>query len=263
MEKMPEARTTKYPMLAFSGRMCSGKDYCAIKAGYHCVSIAEPLYRLASHYMGTSDKKNPEVRAFMQALGAWGRGEEGPSAAGGKTREEVFNEVRVRGAEITGLASVEWEKFGTKKEFWLSSAASVAKKMAAAGERVSITNARFPEELEELKSQGFMHVHVTCSEAARLSRASRPYNPLIDEDVTEKMAIGFNEKISESGPAALAPSLVVWSDEVARPHRDMLTVQSFARLAASFSRSPLPSPSPSATVQVRSRSVSREQSPRP
>lgn len=262
MSGMPGNQTTKYPMLAFSGRMCSGKDFSAIKASYHCVSIAEPLYRLASHYMGTSDKKIPEVRAFMQALGSWGRGEAGPNSAAGRTREEISAEVRTRGAEITGLSSVEWEKFGTKKEFWLASAASVARKMAADGEKVSITNARFPEELEELKRQGFMHVHVVCSEAARLSRAGRSYNPLIDEDTTEKMAIGFNEKISESGPAALSPSVVVWSDDAPRPHRDMLTVQSFVRLAASFSRPPQ-LPSPSATVPSLPRSASREQSPRP
>jgi hypothetical protein len=237
--------------------MCSGKDYSAIKAGYHCVSIAEPLYRLAAHYMGTSDKKIPEVRAFMQALGAWGRGESGPDAVAGKTREEISSEVRTRGSEITGLASVDWSKFGTRKEFWLSSAASVAKKMADEGKKVSITNARFPEELEELKKQGFLHVHVVCSEAARLSRAGRPYNPLIDEDTTEKMAIGFNEKLAASGPASLSPSVVVWSDEGPRPHQAMLTVQSFARLAASFSRPPQLL-SPSATVPAHSHSVSRE-----
>lgn len=262
MESMPDTQTTKYPMLAFSGRMCSGKDFTAIKAGYHCVSIAEPLYRLASHYMGSSDKKIPEVRAFMQALGAWGRGEQGPEMVAGLTKEKISLEVRARGAEITGLPSVEWENFGTCKEFWLSSAASVAKKMAADGKKVSITNARFPEELGELKRKGFLHVHVVCSEAARLSRAGRPYNPLIDEDTTEKMAIDFNEKIASSGPSALAPSVVVWSDEATRPNPGMLTVQSFARLAPSFSR-PQQLLSPSASAPVRSRSVSREQSLRP
>ncbi len=249
-------------MLAFSGRMCSGKDYTAIKAGYHCVSIAEPLYRLATHYMGTSDKKIPEVRAFMQALGAWGRGEEGPSEVAGRTREEISDEVRARGAQITGLESVRWGDFGTRKAFWLSSAAEVSKKMADEGKKVSITNARFPEELEELKRQGFLHVHVVCSEAARLSRAGRPYNPLIDEDATEKMAIGLNEDIAASGPAALSPSMVVWSDDAPRPHQGMLTVQSFVRVAASFSPPPqLPAASPIAPAQHRPVSPERSQLP--
>lgn len=249
-------------MLAFSGRMCSGKDFTAIKAGYHCVSIAEPLYRLALHYMGSSDKKIPEVRAFMQALGAWGRGEEGPDSAAGKSREEIAAEVRTRGAEITGLGSVDWEKFGGRKEFWLASAAAVAKKLASEGKKVAITNARFPEELDELKRQGFLHIHVSCTEAARLSRAGRPYNPLIDEDATEKMAIDLNEKIAEGGPAAISPSVVVWSDEAPRPHPGMATVQSFVRLVSSFGNPPQ-LPARSSISQEPRRSASREQSPRP
>ena len=253
---MDKKETRDYPMLVFSGRMCSGKDYTAIKAGYQCISIAEPLYRLAAHYMGSADKKIPEVRAFMQALGAWGRGEKGPDSIVGKGREDISEEVRTRGAEITGLNSVAWEEFGTKKGFWMSSAASVAKKMASAGEKVAITNARFPEELDALRSQGFRHVHVICSEAARLCRASRPYNPLIDEDATEKMAIGFNEMVQESGPSALPSTVVVWSDEEPRPHPEMITVQSFARLAASFAN-PQPLPSPVSTVPTPARQVSR------
>jgi hypothetical protein len=207
--------------------MCSGKDYVAIKAGYHCVSIAEPLYRLSAFYLGTNDKKIPEVRSFMQALGAWGRGEEGPPSGSGLSREQVFDQVRRDGAKMTGLTEVDWKEFGTKKTFWLSSAATVAEKLGEGGKKVAITNARFPEELEELKSRGFKHIHVMCTEASRLNRAGRPYTPAIDEDATEQMAIGLNEKVYKNGAAALPDSTVVWSDHDPVPYKGLVTVQSF------------------------------------
>lgn len=221
-------------MLVCSGRMCSGKDYVAIKAGYECVSIAEPLYRLASFYLGTKDKKVPEVRAFMQALGAWGRGEEGPDSAGGIPREKVFSDVRNSGAKMTGLDAVDWENFGTKKTFWLNSAADVAEKLAGQGVKVAITNARFPEELEELKNRGFRHVHVMCTEAARLNRAGREYNPSIDEDTTEKMAIGLNDIVREKGGKSAGNGIVVWNDLEPIPYKDLVSTQSFVQMDAAL-----------------------------
>lgn len=222
-------------MLVCSGRMCSGKDYVAIKAGYECVSIAEPLYRLASFYLGTKDKKIPEVRAFMQALGAWGRGEEGPEAAGGLSRDKVFSDVRNSGAKMTGLNAVDWENFGTKKTFWLNSAADVAEKLAGEGVKVAITNARFPEELTELKQRGFRHIHIMCAEMARLNRAGREYNPSIDEDATEQMAIGLNEMVQAKGGKAVEGGVVVWNDQEPIPHKDLISTQSFVQLDATLS----------------------------
>lgn len=206
----------------------------AIKAGYECVSIAEPLYRLASFYLGTKDKKIPEVRAFMQALGAWGRGETGPDSAGTLSREKVFSDVRNSGAKMTGLDAVDWENFGAKKTFWLGSAADVAEKLAGEGVKVAITNARFPEELEELKRRGFRHIHIMCSEAARMNRTGREYNPAIDEDSTEKMAIGLNEIVQEKGGKAVEGGVVVWNDQGPIPHKDLISTQSFVLLDASL-----------------------------
>jgi hypothetical protein len=207
--------------------MCSGKDFVALKAGYHCVSIAEPLYRLASFYLGTNDKKIPEVRAFMQTLGAWGRGEDGPDSCSGVSREQVYSEVRMAGGKMTGLSEVDWKNFGTRKTFWLNSAAAVAENLAEGGQKVAITNARFPEELEELKNRGFRHIHVMCTEASRLNRAGRPYTPAIDENVTEEMAIKLNEKVYQHGASALPDSTVVWSDHDPVPYEGLVTVQSF------------------------------------
>lgn len=219
-------------MLVCSGRMCSGKDYVALAAGYRCISIAEPLYRLASFYLNTSDKKIPEVRAFMQALGAWGRGEDGPPSCSGRTREQVSREVRDKGAEMTGLSEVKWAEYGTTKTFWLSSAARVAETLAEKGDNVAITNARFPEELDELKRRGFRHVHVMCTEASRLNRAGREYNPAIDEDTSERMAIDLNERVYNGGAGALPGSAVVWSDYEPAPHPGLISVQSFVQLDA-------------------------------
>jgi len=214
--------------------MCSGKDYVAIKAGYECVSIAEPLYRLASFYLGTKDKKIPEVRAFMQALGAWGRGEAGPESAGGHSREKVFSDVRNSGAKMTGLDAVDWENFGTKKTFWLNSAADVAEKLAKSGIKVAITNARFPEELTELKKRGFRHIHIMCTEVARMNRTGREYNPAIDEDTTERMAINLNELVISKGGKAVEGGTVIWNDHEPIPYKDLVSTQSFVQMDAAL-----------------------------
>jgi len=239
-------------MLVCSGRMCSGKDYVALKAGYECVSIAEPLYRLASFYLGTKDKKIPEVRAFMQALGAWGRGEEGPAEAGGISKEKVIKDVKNAGGKMTGLTAVDWENFGTRKTFWLNSAADVAEKLAGEGIKVAITNARFPEELEELKKRGFQHIHIVSTEVARLARAGREYIPEIDENSTELMAMQLNDAVKKNGAEGVQGGIAIWNDLEPIPYPGLITVQSFVQMDASLTSKlerakPSISPSHSAT----------------
>lgn len=217
-------------LLVCTGRMCSGKDHLALKAGYTCVSIAEPLYRLAKYYLGTDDKKKPEVRGFLQTLGAWGRGEETKTdSVKEQGKEDVVKNIREKGGEMTGMQTIDWGQFGKKRSFWLEAAAKHARDDAMAGKKVAITNARFKEELETLKQMGFHHVHVLCSEEERIKRAGRNYSKDIDEDVTEKMAIELNAEILQRGIQAAGGAVVVWSENTKPPVKGILTVQTFLR----------------------------------
>ena len=200
-----------------TGRSNSGKDFVTVGVlGARPISIAEPIYKVVTHYLGDCDRKNPEVRRFMQLIGLWGRGLdsniEGETACCGVAQTRLISDLRENGAQITGMPDYPWPTFGSpsSQSFWIDGAAQRALSVAKTGEKVAITNARFPDELSKLTALGFTHIHVACSENTLFKRRGYGADIRIDGDITEKMAKEMDASLRAGQPIA---GIAVWNDD--------------------------------------------------
>lgn len=218
-----------------TGRMCSGKDYVAEQAGYTVYGIADPIYKLTERDLGTSDKSEPGVRAHMQKIGAWGRGEVSEKYPLTEERAEYVSNVWDYADEITGMGTYElWQQFGSS-DFWVQLLHLRTK--AAPEPKIAITNGRFPEEINFFTSHQYDHYHVMCTEQTRRSRLEEkgePYDPEADSDITEALAAELDMIVDGEVPSTdeslytdLSPSIiedvaswrtVIWNDPT-RLHR--------------------------------------------
>jgi hypothetical protein len=180
-----------------SGPLKAGKDYVAEHSGHTVYGMADPMYRLANHFIGTYDKDIPGVRRFLQKVGAWGRAEVSEDYPQTAERWRISEKVRKKGAEITGIGTNMpeiWEAFGVRSDFWVQILDTRIQE--APEHRIAITNGRFPNEINHfVGKRGFAHRHVMCSEETRrkrLEEAGEEYDPDAEADVTEQLARELN-----------------------------------------------------------------------
>ena len=200
-------------LFVFSGRLRSGKDWIAEKIGCQILSIAEPMYQAADHFLGTRNKDLPYVRRFLQLVGAWGRGENPPTEEGLPTQEVVTKEFKENYAKIVDsrFHSVKWDEFGHNKNFWIDVTVSRANEETQRNPslKLAIVNARFQEEVDAFKNAGFVHFHVKCSNETRIKRIGEHYDPKMELDVTE----AFSAKMDKD----LTGTNVLWNDDAPNP----------------------------------------------
>lgn len=234
-----------------SGRLCAGKDFVAEHSGHTVYGFADPMYRLAEHFLGTTDKSLPGVRRFLQKIGAWGRGEVSEDYPVTVERRKMVEELRTRGHEITGMGSKEtWKYYAVRPdeaaqedgpsvgpdlgEFWIELLAERIER--APEDRIAITNGRFPNEIRYFLGQmDFTHFHVMCSQETRkerLEERGETLDPEAEADVTEQLAaeldrLALTEEQDEGEMVKDLPTgarvgvfsgnTVVWNDDCTPP----------------------------------------------
>lgn len=233
-----------------SGSRRAGKSYVAKESGYDLYGVADPMYKLSEHYLGTSDKSTGGVRGFLQAVGALGRGES-PNAECPLARHswsDIKDDIQTFGHEITGmLPESVWDRFGETAGFWVK---ALCARVEDAGGRIAVPNGRFPNEINRLtSSHGFEHRHVMChpdTRRTRLRENGEDADLESEDDVTEQLAQELNQ-VARNGHKAyysqpgdlmyqeLDPGLVlavttrdsvIWSDPNLEP--DFTTLTSYA-----------------------------------
>ena len=207
--------------LAFSGRLRAGKDHLAKEMGCRVVSIADPIYILSEHFLGSSDKDRPDVRKHLQLIGSWGLGLTEEAPEGIPDRRTVTNFIRNKARTVLPMEyhDVAWEKFGQEEGLWVKATLLRTDRMMAESPLIplAIVNARFSSQVDAFKAADFTHLHVRCSPETRKGRVGPSYDPKMDQDSTELMSIGFDK--------TLTGKAVVWNDHVAPPHgSDFLSV---------------------------------------
>jgi hypothetical protein len=233
---VPAASTTnRVPVnrLFFTGGMGVGKDYVAAAAGAFVIGFADPIYSLVEalfpglQVTATEGKDIPGVRELLQTLGQWGRGE--VNAKYPLTPARALMRVHVLSL-ANGLPAdlcVDWSAWGVNKDIWLDSLLARAAKLDAV-RRVAATNVRFENELRRLRSDGWAHYHVMCSQATRQDRLRKIGVPLSGaslSDMSERLAMALDadvtKKIKQPGTSRLK---VIWNDTAPPPSPRIFTV---------------------------------------
>lgn len=189
--------------VVLTGRRRAGKDFIAEKNGYTIYGFADPMYELAEHFVGSSDKEKPGVLEFILKVGAWGRGEVSEEYPLTPERRRITEDIRENATDYTSIGSTAgWKSFGELENFWIR---LMGKRIRHSSEkRIAVTNARFPSELRVLLDEGFEHRHVMCSEDTRKGRlGDEKYdgsseNPM-DLPKTEHLAANLDQ-IAEQSP---------------------------------------------------------------
>lgn len=218
--------TTK---LCFTGRLRVGKDFVAQAVGAKVFGFADPMYKIAEHVFGTSDKDVPGMREFLQRIGQWGRGD--VNAQYPLTPERALFVGWMRGAMRKSLPGlhVDWPRFGANADLWVD---SLCARIAEADGVLAVSNVRFENELKRLKDQGFAHYHVMTSPgtyAQRLQAAKMDANSPQLRDMSEQLASRLDQQVIDLvRRQPMGEKLrVVWNDSVPAPSRRLLTVEEF------------------------------------
>jgi len=192
-----------------TGRMRVGKDYTSEMLGLTVLPLAEPLYEICAALLGSCDKEQPAHRQFLQMLGAWGRGEEKADEPSFPTQGEVTRRLTKEPETLLSpkhtSIGIKWDNFG-RPGFWLDIALLKAEAFARENPNtpISVPNGRFDNEVRAFTKLGFLHLHVRCSEQARLERLGPQHNPSSDKDITEAYGQYLDETMF--GPT------VIWND---------------------------------------------------
>jgi hypothetical protein len=234
----PSPAPTALPAkIFFTGRMCSGKDFCAEQAGAKILGLADPIYKLVEQFFGiqvtsTENKNLPGIRELLQVLGQWGRRIITVKYPLTPARAMMTAFIRNNAPHWfeTNCLLVDWGSYGTDPDIWLKSVVNRADAFLAENPaaRVAITNVRFENEFKRLTEDGWTHYHVMCSpntlatrQAAKGILAGSPV--LTDE--SEKLAIFLDgdvgKKMKENKPGLLR---VIWNDNVPAPSKRLLTL---------------------------------------
>lgn len=229
--------------LYFTGRLKVGKDTVATAAGCTIFGFADPMYAIATHFFkrefsSSAGKDLPGARAFLQAVGAIGRGV--ISEAYPLTPARASLEAGVRAAGLAGelCPGVDWGSYGSNNEIWLNAAILRVDAFLVEnpGARVAITNVRFENERAALKAAGWSGWHCFCSPqtwSARLAKSKlTPQSPQINE-ITEKFAAELDAGLTKELSARRAGQKlrVIWTDELVQcPSNRLHTVESFLQL---------------------------------
>lgn len=238
--------------LLFSGRLGAGKDYIAEKADTKIFGFADPLYRIATVMCGievtsTQNKDVPGMRDFLQKIGQWGRqvvNEKYPYEA---TRAIFTQLIRSMGARgIFANPEVEWAAYGVDPDLWIKGAQKRidAFRAETPGKRVSITNARFENEIKYFRAlPDWDHWHVMCSLETWTERLSKkkltPQSKEVN-DISEQIAIALDRdvyaKIKKTPQGNMLR--VIWNDHRPCPSRRLYTLQQFLQEVALIEATP-------------------------
>jgi hypothetical protein len=208
--------------LALSGLLRSGKDYIADLRGYKKLSLIAPLYKLSEFFFGTSNRDHADIRRFWQQVGQIGWGCHDLEACPYSIERALLVDwVRRNGARATGMPWYHWDRFGSRKDFWIAGCLGGPDMMLP---RIAITNVRFDHELEPLEQSGFLHYLVLCSEKTREQRYGGPIPDKINQDVSEQYARQL---------ATTLPDLrIIWNDSEPMPEgHKYYTLEKFAEIA--------------------------------
>jgi hypothetical protein len=203
-------------LIALTGRARAGKDHIAKLLDLETLSIADPLYEICAHFLGSCNKDLPQHRRFLQLLGAWGRGEttKGPKTL--PSKRDVTKEIRKFPQMVAPKTfgetkgKVDWKKFGRNAGFWLDITKARVQNMLKVARKegktlkLAIPNIRFTNELRAFQKLGFLHLHVVCSEKTLKDRRGKGVNTKNDNDITEAFAKKLDLKMV--GPQ------VIWND---------------------------------------------------
>lgn len=236
----PEADATvnpRYRKVLFTGQLKSGKDHCALAAGYTILSLAAPLYGLLDMFFGIeeADKDAPGCRQFMQLVGTWGRGDITEHEPVNPTRALFARMIQVMAEHDAGLPfsdCVDWSSFGRNKNIWLDACIKRADKILAEDElaRVAVVNGRFENEIKAFDEAGWARFHVMASPSTlneRRRKASVP--PAALQHPSEILAVNLDRGSHVVAKKSNKPRInVIWSDDkVSRPSNKFYTVQEF------------------------------------
>lgn len=221
-----------------TGRLGVGKDYTAMAAGFPIVGFADPIYALATHFFGvkvtsTEGKDLPGMRIFLQAVGQWGRGEVNDQYPYSPVRALFVTMIRSMHAAGVLPEGVDWSKFGVSENFWVDCLLERAKDIP----RVAVTNCRFRNEFERLKSDGWQHYHCICSPqtwAKRLATKKLTSTSPAVNDFSEKLAQGLDASVVQLlSKQKTGPKLrVIWNDPgVQIPSQRLLSLDEFLQSA--------------------------------
>jgi len=254
-EKPPVRRESPPPIvrpvgrsLLFSGRLASGKDYVAEKAGAKIFSLPDPLYAVASHLFGvevtsTKNKDLPGMRAFLQYLGQWGRNEVNDKYPYTPARAVFVQMIRSLGVHSQSKAfcpSVDWSSFGFDNEIWVKACATRiegVREHDAAVKRVAIPNLRFEFELKYFRERGFDHYHIMCSAetwAERLVKKNLKPESKELNDISEQLAIHLDRDVAKKTKAQPVGNKlkVIWNDPRPCPSARLYTLNEFLQAVA-------------------------------
>jgi hypothetical protein len=194
--------TLQQQRFAFSGRMGSGKDYIAQQIGAKIYGFADPIYRMSEYFLGTQDKSIHEVRKFLQYVGQIGRGVMSTDYPVSPERCLFVQMIRDRYADIfesypefivhDDNKNSLWFQYGRNADFWIEIFKKRIERLTQPSPVIAVVGVRFENELAALKSLGFKHYHVSCSEETRKARLGVGYSAKNDADLSEKMAIAFS-----------------------------------------------------------------------
>lgn len=241
-EVVPPVTITVNPRrLFFTGRLCAGKDYCAAQAEATIFGFADPLYYLATHFFkvpvtATENKDLPGMRAFLQAVGQWGRGTSNEQYPFTPARATFVTMIRsLYAAEVIKGFDVNWASFGRDENIWLD---ACLKRAAPCEGRAAITNVRFANEFNRVRAEGWRHWHVMTSQATWRTRlAARkltPDSPAV-KDTSERLAMSLDADVTKKISAQPRGNKmrVIWNDPaVAPPSNRLYTINEFLQEAA-------------------------------
>lgn len=222
----PNRTPIDHSRLFFTGRLMTGKDYCAKSVGARIESFAQPLYFLLEHFFGLTEAEKDKGRAFMQTVGQWGRGYVSEKVPFTPERAALIAAIRSESkrANFPDALGVDWEAFGRKENLWLDAAlfrVSRYQKEAGDGAIVALTNVRFTNEYTALRNLGWSGWHVMCSPhtwASRLAAKKLNANSPETQDVSEAFAAAMDQKVFTAIRSKNGNKLrVIWSDEKQPP----------------------------------------------
>lgn len=220
-------------LFVFSGLMHAGKDFVAKYANLQIFGFADPLYELSEHFHGTRDKSQPGIRRWLQTVAQWGWGCNNDEYPHTVERGMFTRLVRQQGVEMTkNFRWVNWSEYGSRQDFW-ANILLIRLGLRPVGSsqtflfsdlrpnNIAITNARFDHELRPIKSAGFKHFLVACSEDSRRERMAKlGFSPTAkdQQDISEQLAQRLD----------LPDERIIWNDHRPMPaSRQFLTLDQF------------------------------------
>lgn len=220
----------------FTGRMRAGKDHVAKAAEAQIFGFADPIYWLMVRLFGVAaTKTSPGGREWLQTIGQWGRAVYSTAYPLTPTRAIFANMIRVMAPTLTKERpdlGVDWENFGRSTGLWLEAALRRVEAWQITNgntARIAITNARFDNEVQVLKTCGWNHWHIMCSPktlAVRLAKDGQAANGKAQNDLSEQVARKFDESVYRLIKTAQRGAMlrVIWNDDAVSPSPRLYTV---------------------------------------